>query len=135
MRALPFRDGVFAEVAHLWCLYHVDDPVVAIAEAARVLRPGGRYFAATGARDSDPEIVPEGYPRSSFDAEEATPIVASVFGRAEPQTWDGTFFALETRAEVRAYCRHHCVPASRAEEVEVPLRLTKRGVLVRATKR
>src|SRR5260370_42300158 len=24
MRALPFRSGVFAEVAHLWCLYHVD---------------------------------------------------------------------------------------------------------------
>ncbi|MGH3770694.1 MAG: methyltransferase domain-containing protein [Pseudonocardiaceae bacterium] len=44
-RALPFRDGVFAEVTHLWCLYHLADPVVAITEAARVLRPGGRYFA------------------------------------------------------------------------------------------
>ncbi len=57
MRALPFRDGALAEVAHLWCLYHLDDPAVAIAEAARVLRPGGRYFACTAARDSDPEIM------------------------------------------------------------------------------
>ena len=26
MRQLPFRDGMFAEVTHLWCLYHVADP-------------------------------------------------------------------------------------------------------------
>src|SRR4051812_36849848 len=26
MRALPFCDGTFSEVVHLWCLYHVDDP-------------------------------------------------------------------------------------------------------------
>lgn len=50
MRALPFRDGTFAEVTHLWCLYHVDDPLVAIGEAQRVLRPGGRYYACTSAR-------------------------------------------------------------------------------------
>ena len=43
MRALPFRDESFAEVIHLWCLYHVEDPSVAISEAQRVLRPGGRY--------------------------------------------------------------------------------------------
>ena len=48
MRALPFRDGVFAEVAHLWCLYHLDEPSVAISEAKRVLRTGGRYYASTG---------------------------------------------------------------------------------------
>ena len=65
---------------HLWCLYHLDEPVVAVAEAARVLRPGGRYYASTGARDNDPEIVPEGYPATTFDAEEAVGIVATGFG-------------------------------------------------------
>ena len=40
MRALPFRNGAFAEVVHLWCLYHLDVPVVAVREAARVLRSG-----------------------------------------------------------------------------------------------
>jgi len=134
MRALPFRDGAFAEVTHLWCLYHLDDPAPAIAEAARVLAPAGRYYACTAARDSDPEIMYEGYPRSSFDAEEAPEIVASAFDEVDAQRWDGKFFPLRTREEVRAYCRHNFVPAERAEEVAVPLWLTKRGVLVRAGK-
>lgn len=134
MRRLPFRDGVFAEVAHLWCLYHVEDPVVAIREAARVLRPGGRYYASTAARDNDPEIMREGYPPTPFDAEEAVAIVASVFEDVVPQRWDARFFPLQTREEVRAYCRHNAIPAERAERVELPLWLTKRGVLVRATR-
>jgi SAM-dependent methyltransferase len=134
MRALPFRDGVFAEVAHLWCLYHLDDPTVAVAEAGRVLRTGGRYYASTAARDNDPEIMPEGYPRTAFDAEEATDVVGAVFGDATPERWDGPYFPLETRDEVRSYCRHNFIPIERAETVEIPLWLTKRGVLVRATK-
>ncbi|MEY2430543.1 MAG: hypothetical protein QOC92_268 [Acidimicrobiaceae bacterium] len=134
MRHLPFRDEVFGEVTHLWCLYHLDDPASAIAEAKRVLVRGGRYFASTGARDNDPEIMPEGYPRSSFDAEEAAGIVDEVFDQVQAERWDATFFPLETRDEVRAYCRHNFIPAERAEDAELPLWLTKRGVLVRATK-
>jgi SAM-dependent methyltransferase len=134
MRALPFRDGAFAEATHLWCLYHLDDPTVAIAEAKRVLQSGGRYFACTGARDNDPELMLEGYPPSSFDAEEAVSMVAQVFETVEPDRWDAKFLPLETRPEVRAYCRHHCIPLERADAAELPLWLTKRGVLVRATK-
>lgn len=134
MAALPFHDASFAEVTHLWCLYHLDDPQVAVAEAKRVLRPGGRYFACTAARDNDPEIMPEGYPASSFDAEEAVSVVASVFEHVEAERWDGKFFPLSTRAEIRAYCRHNFIPLERAEQAEPPLWLTKRGVLVRAIK-
>jgi SAM-dependent methyltransferase len=132
--ALPFRDGAFAEVTHLWCLYHLDDPVVAIKEARRVLRPDGRYYASTAARDNDPEIVPEGYPPSSFDAEDALAMVASVFHDVEAERWDGQFFPLSTRDEIRSYCRHNFIPVDRAEDAEIPLWLTKRGVLVRARK-
>jgi SAM-dependent methyltransferase len=134
MRALPFRDGAFAEAAHLWCLYHLDDPSLAIAEAARVLRAGGRYFASTSARDNDPEIRPEGYPASTFDAEEAADIVATTFPTVEADRWDAAFFSLDTREEARAYLRHNDIPPERADSVELPLWLTKRGVLVRATK-
>ena len=131
MRSLPCRDGAFAAVTHLWCLYHLDDPEVAIAEAARVLRANGRYYACTSARDNDPELVPEGYPPTSFDAEDAVALVASVFGDAEAEPWDRVLFPLTTRDEVRAYCRHHHIPPDRAERVALPLWLTKRGVLVR----
>jgi SAM-dependent methyltransferase len=134
MRALPFREGAFAEVTHLWCLYHVDDPLVAIREARRVLRPSGRYYASTGARDSDPEMMYDGYPPSSFDAEEAVSLVASVFEKFEAERWNRAFFPLETRDEVRAYCRHHHIPPECADEAPLPLWLTKRGVLVRARK-
>jgi SAM-dependent methyltransferase len=135
MRRLPFAGSTFAEVTHLWCLYHLDDPVPAIAEAARVLRPGGRYFACCASRHSDPELLPEGYPPSPFDAEEAVEIVASVFGDAEGERWDGPFYAIETREELRRMCRQHTIPPERADDVELPLWPTKRGVLVRATKR
>jgi SAM-dependent methyltransferase len=134
MRALPFRDGSFAEVTHLWCLYHLDDPVVAIREAARVLRPGGRYYASTAARDNDPELMVAGYPPTTFDAEDAVAIVASVFDEPEAQQWDAPFYALETREELHAYSRHNFIPAELAEAAEVPLSLTKRGVVVRAMK-
>jgi SAM-dependent methyltransferase len=134
MRHLPFRDGAFREVTHLWCLYHVDDPGRAVAEAHRVLRRGGRYFASTSARSNDPELVPEGYPPTSFDAEEAPGIVASVFADVVAERWDEALVTLTTQEEVRAYCRHHFIPVEQADAVAVPLRLTKRGVLVRATK-
>lgn len=134
MTELPFRDASFSEVTHLWCLYHVQNPVAAVAEAWRVLRPGARYYASTAARGSDPELRPEGYPATSFDAEEAVDIVGEVFEEVEPQRWDGTLYPLTTRDEVRAFCRHHHIPAERAEQVDVPLWLTKRGVLVRARK-
>jgi SAM-dependent methyltransferase len=134
MRDLPFRGDVFGEVAHLWCLYHVEDPREAIAEAKRVLRPGGRYYASTSARDNDPELMWEGYPPTSFDAEEAGEIVGSAFAAVETERWDGRFLPLATRQEIRAYCRHNFIPPERADAADVPLWLTKRGVLVRATK-
>jgi SAM-dependent methyltransferase len=134
MTALPFRDGAYAEVTHIWCLYHVDEPAAAIAEACRVLRAGGRYFACTNARNSDPELMWEGYPASTFDAEEAAEIVREVFPRLSEERWDDTLYPLRTRADVEGFCRHHFIPPERADSVEVPLWLTKRGVLIRATK-
>jgi len=134
MRALPFADNSFAAVVQLWCLYHCDEPSAVIAEARRVLQEGGRYYACTAARTSDPELVPESYPPTTFDAEDAVTIVAATFPDAAAEVWDDRFFPLETKDAVRAYCRHNRIPLERADAVALPLWLTKRGVLVRATK-
>jgi demethylmenaquinone methyltransferase/2-methoxy-6-polyprenyl-1,4-benzoquinol methylase len=39
---LPFRDGTFDGVTFGYLLRYVDDPVIALVEMARVVRPGGR---------------------------------------------------------------------------------------------
>lgn len=103
MRSLPFREEAFNEVTHLWCLYHLGDPAKAIGEARRVLRPGGRSYTSTAARDNDPEIMWEGYPPSTFDAEEALDIVGSVFEHVEVERWDDRFFPLQPREEVSVF--------------------------------
>ena len=44
---LPFGDGSFDTVVAAWMLYHVPDVDRALAELARVLRPGGALIAVT----------------------------------------------------------------------------------------
>ncbi|OYT70484.1 MAG: 3-demethylubiquinone-9 3-O-methyltransferase [Chloracidobacterium sp. CP2_5A] len=45
--ALPYPDASFSAVCAMDFLEHVEDPAGAIREAARVLRPGGLFFAST----------------------------------------------------------------------------------------
>ena len=134
--ALPLASGVAGAVAMLWMLYHLEDPVAAIAEARRVLRSGGLFVACTASRRNDPELT-DGYPPSPFDAEEAPAIVASVFGAVEVDTWDGAFTLLPDRDAVVRYCRSHFLPADAVDRVTPPVTLTKRGCVVwaRASRR
>lgn len=128
---LPFPDGHFGAVAALWMLYHLEEPAVAIREARRVLREGGTFYACAASRRNDPELT-SGYPATTFDAEEAPEIVASVFGAAATSVvgWDGPFVELRDRAALAAYRRSHHLPADAGEGVDLPLSLTKRGCLV-----
>src|SRR5258708_9873161 len=52
MRALPFRDAASPEAAHLWGLYHLDNPPPAIPDSAPVLRPAAPPFPSTPPRDT-----------------------------------------------------------------------------------
>jgi SAM-dependent methyltransferase len=128
-RRLPFDARVGGAVVMLWMLYHLDDPTAAIAEAQRVLRPDGVFAACTASRRSDPELT-DGYPPSTFDAEEAPEIVASVFGDVEVEEWDGPFTVLPDGDAVARYCRSHFLPPEAAGRVTPPVTLTKRGCLV-----
>ncbi|MBM7784979.1 class I SAM-dependent methyltransferase [Tenggerimyces flavus] len=133
---LPFRDQSVGGVVCRNMLYHFERPADVIAEARRVLRPGGLFLAQTKARAQDPELVPDGYAPSTFDAEEAPAVVASVFGSeaVQVEAWDGPFMVLPDRAAVATYVRHHQLPAELGQQVATPLTLTKRGCLVWARK-
>jgi SAM-dependent methyltransferase len=127
--ALPVRHGIAGSVAMLWMLYHLDQPVRAVEEARRVLRPGGLFVACTSSRRNDPELT-GGCPATGFDAEEAGSIVSMVFDEVSVESWDAKLTYLPDRDAVLRYCRSHVLPASAAERVTPPLWLTKRGCLV-----
>ena len=131
--ALPVRPASLGAVAMLWMLYHLDAPASAIAEARRALRDGGLFVAATASRASDPELT-DGYPPTTFDAEEAPEIVAGVFGDVDVVSWDAPLTVLPDRAAVLAFCRSHFLPAAAADRVTPPVTLTKRGCVVFAQK-
>lgn len=135
--ALPFPAASFGAVVTVNVLYHLAEPARAIEEARRALRPGGLFAAATVARDDSPELahVWRSEP-SSFDAEEAPTIVASVFGHVDVEAWDAPFVSLPDRDAVRDYLIARCVPRDdaprRATAVTVPVDVTKRGCVVYA---
>jgi SAM-dependent methyltransferase len=135
--ALPFPNASLGAVVTINVLYHLGEPARAIEEARRVLRTGGLLAAATVARDDSPELasVWRAEP-STFDAEEAPAIVASVFGEVEVDAWDAPLVHLPDHAAVRDYLIARLVPQAEAGErataVRVPLDVTKRGCVVYA---
>lgn len=57
MHALPFADGSFDLVVLMHALTYADHPAVAVAEAARVLRSGGRLLLTSLARHEHRAVV------------------------------------------------------------------------------
>jgi SAM-dependent methyltransferase len=134
--SLPFRDGSVGAAAALYVLYHLQNPIEAIREIFRVLRPGGLFAACAPSRHDSPELrrfLPA-RPPSTFDAELGTELVQSVFGpEVKVISWDEPLIELPDWAAARDYLIGRFVPAEKAasiaREVEVPLRVTKRGSL------
>lgn len=54
--ALPFPDGQFDTALAMHMLYHVDEPIRALQEMRRVLRPGGRCCVATNGAGNMAEL-------------------------------------------------------------------------------
>jgi SAM-dependent methyltransferase len=83
---LPFADGTFDGAVAAWMLYHVPDVGLAIAELARVLRPGGRLVAITNGRDHLAElwqmVGAEGF-QSSFSRESGGALLEASFDLVE----------------------------------------------------
>lgn len=142
---LPVADASVDAVAALYTLYHFDDPLTPIAEARRVLRPGGLFAACAPNRDSNPElahVLPDWGSSSPFDGEDAPDIVASVFSApgdvVEVERWDAPLLTLSAAEEAAAFLRVHGLSNAAAQQaaatLDLPLALTMRGCLVYATK-
>jgi SAM-dependent methyltransferase len=137
---LPFADASFSAVACLYVLYHLDDPLVAISEAFRVLKPDGLFAAATVASSDSPELHEYVPPTPSpFDAEEAPSLVGRAFSDVEIDLWDGPLLTLPDAAALREYLIGRQASAETIERaagtVRFPLTVTKRGVLMFGHKR
>jgi SAM-dependent methyltransferase len=95
--ALPVRAGCVAAVIALHMLYHVPDPMRALTEFKRVLRPGGRLVISTNALDDKTELravhveaarragcpISDHGPASTFNLDEAEAAARVVFGSIE----------------------------------------------------
>jgi SAM-dependent methyltransferase len=85
MRELPFPDASFASVLSVQSLEHVPDPERAVAEARRVLEPGGTAIFVTPNRLTfgPPDEIVDPYHHVEFDEHELANLCGRAFGDVE----------------------------------------------------
>jgi SAM-dependent methyltransferase len=138
--ALPFPDRSFGSAALLYILYHLSDPTEALAEAHRVLRPGGLVAVAAPSRHDSPELA-DALPDEplTFDSELAPALLGELFADVEVERWDAPLLELPSRPAVRDYLIGKGTNPNRAraaaEIADVPLSVTKRGAVGFARRR
>jgi SAM-dependent methyltransferase len=54
---MPLADASVAHAVSVWVIHAVSDPASLFAEAARVLRPGGRYLVCTTQRPDTDDVI------------------------------------------------------------------------------
>lgn len=108
---LPFATGAFDAVAYTASLFLVPDPAVAVAEARRVLRPGGVLgaVAPAGMETLDGEDLFADRDRQARSPTAAADLEAAVAAEFAVET--GTWRVPMTAEDVRAF---HAIPAMAA---------------------
>jgi len=105
VQELPFEDSTFDAALAAWMLYHVPDVERAIAELARVLRPGGRLVAVTNGIDHLRELralLGGDFPTRTFSDETAPELLGRHFVRVEERDAGG-WINFPDRAAVQSY--------------------------------
>jgi SAM-dependent methyltransferase len=107
VQELPFDDDAFDVAIAAWMLYHVPDLDRALAELARILRPGGRLVAATNSRFhllELRELVGSGPSTIKFNRENGDELLGRHFARVHREDIDGRL-EFANRADVEGYVR------------------------------
>jgi SAM-dependent methyltransferase len=133
---LPFADGEFDCVFAGWVLYHAPNLGQAIAECARVLRPGGRLVASSYFEDNMSELweLIEGIaPRDplSFNHANGAELLRRQFSSVEQRDVSATLTFPDSET-IRTFVaatidRAHLAP--KVPEIEGPFRATTRHVV------
>lgn len=139
LRALPLPSGALDGVAAVNCLYFLDEPLVAIREAWRVVRPGGLFVASSPSRWNDPElngIDPNWGAPSSFDSEDGPGLAAQVFDSVEVEPWSVVAYELPDQSAIADYLHAFNIEDWRrkARTLRPPLTITKIGAEIWARK-
>ena len=140
VQSLPFADDVFDCAVAAWMLYHATDVPLALAELARVLRPGGRLVAVTNAAGHLAELRAlagesgwwAGMP---FSRENGPELLAASFSTVEARHADGWVSIADDEA-IWAYLRS-MAPFALPDELpphELPLRVQRKPTVFVATK-
>lgn len=132
VQRLPFADGDFDCAVANWMLYHVPEVDRALAELARVLRPGGRLVAATNRLDHLGELwALVGRDRRDeplrFFTETAEPFLRRHFSRVERRDVTGVV-CFPDRSAARRYIEAsvaHAHLAKRLPALGGPLEATR----------
>lgn len=138
---LPYADGEFDCVFAGWVLYHVPDLERALAECARVLRPGGRLVASSYFESNMSELwdLIEGLgPRDplSFSHTTGAALLQKHFAKVEQRDVEATLTFPDTES-IRAFVastidRAHLAPLM--PEIDGPFKATTRHVVFIAEK-
>ena len=101
MRDLPFPDGSFDSVLSVQSIEHVPDPERILAEARRVLRPGGVAVFVTPNRLTfgRPDEIIDPYHYVEYSADELERLCSAWFGEVEVRGLFGSERYLELIAE------------------------------------
>ena len=133
VESLPFGDREFDCVFAGWVLYHAPALDQAIAECARVLRPGGRLVASTIAEDNLSEVWDlfedgERQVPVSFNRSNGSDLLRRRFAQVEQRDVDSLLLFPDIEA-IRSFVastidRAHLAPSM--PPVEVPFRAVSR---------
>jgi SAM-dependent methyltransferase len=133
---LDFPDGSFDCAVAAWMLYHPADLDRALAELARVLRPGGRLVASTNGTDHLAELLElVGVPpiRSTFNADNGSEALHRHFSRVERRDAHGRLVFPDTEA-AQAYVDSMVVRSGTVPPFDGPLRARRTPTIFVAEK-